>query len=140
MNEPFRRLRWSRAGHSGRAQVLLAASAVAAMGVITVTAVLPSPARPSQAVTLAVRLKNGTWPPGGTLPEGTRPEGTRPEGTRPGAAQVRGGGRYFAEIRRTEHLAWTATASHAQHDPLYRRFTEAQINADPRLRVTALRG
>jgi hypothetical protein len=135
MNEPFRRLRGSRAGHSGRAQVLLAASAVAAMGVITVTAVLPSPARPSQAVTLAVRLKNGTWPPGGT-----RPEGTLPEGTRPGAAKVRGGGRYFAEIRRTEHLARTATASHAQHYTLYRRFTEAQINADPRLRVTTLRG
>ena len=45
MNEPFRRLRRSHAGPTGRAEVFLMASAVAAMGVITVTAALP--VRPS---------------------------------------------------------------------------------------------
>jgi acyl-homoserine-lactone acylase len=81
MNELFRRLRRRHAGHGSRAQVLLAASAVAAMGVITVTAALP--VRPSQAVTLTAQLKSGTvLPRGGLAP---------------------GGRRYFAEIRRTQY-------------------------------------
>src|SRR5262249_17828585 len=70
MNEPFRRLCRSRGGPSGRAQVLLGASAVAAMGVITVMAALPVPARPSQAATLAVWLKSGTVLPGGGPAQG----------------------------------------------------------------------
>src|SRR5215470_4291819 len=83
MNEPFRRLCRSYAGHSGRAQILLAASAVAALGVIAVTAASPLPARPSQAVTLAVWLKN--------------------DAVLPGSGLAAGGGRYFAEIRRTAY-------------------------------------
>jgi len=83
MNEPFRWLRRSHAGRAHRAQVLLMASAVAAMGVITVTAALPMPARPSRAVTLAVRLKSDAMLPGG--------------------GSALGSGRYLAEIRRTQY-------------------------------------
>src|SRR5215472_171358 len=83
MNELFRRVRRGQAGHGSRAQVLLAVSAVTAMGVITVTAVLPLPVRPSQAVTLTAQLKSGTVLPGSGLAPGGR--------------------RYFAEIRRTQY-------------------------------------
>src|SRR5215471_1624985 len=83
MNELFRRVRRGHAGHGSRAQVLLAVSAVTAMGVITVTAVLPLPVRPSQAVTLTAQLKSGTVLPGSGLAPGGR--------------------RYFAEIRRTQY-------------------------------------
>jgi len=83
MNEPFRRLRRSHAGHIGRAEVLLMASVVAAMGMIAVTAALPVPVRPSRAATLAVQMKSDVVLPAGGLSPG--------------------GGRYFAEIRRTQY-------------------------------------
>src|SRR5215469_7438907 len=83
MNEPFRRLRRRHAGRASRAQVLLAASAVAALGVITVTAALPLPVRPPHAVILAAQLKSDTVLPG---------SGLAPRD-----------GRYFAEIRRTQY-------------------------------------